>query len=299
MTDPQAPLKAFRKTQPFFIGVDSDGCAFDTMEIKHKECFGPNTVKHFRLQPVAKMAREAFEFVNLYGKTRGCNRWVAAREVLRLLRERPEVAERGVAIPPWKGLDAFLESGCTLSDDGLKEFIGRCPDPSLADELLAMWDWTRAVNRSVADMVEGVPPFPFVRESLQKAAAQADLMVVSATPTEALEREWKEHGLAEFMSAVAGQEMGAKAEHLDVAAKGKYPPENILMVGDALGDRKAAQAAGARFYPILPGDEARSWMRFFEEGLERFFAGEFAGEYERRLAEEFDACLPERPPWVR
>ena len=26
----------------FFIGIDSDGCAFDTMEIKHKECFASN-----------------------------------------------------------------------------------------------------------------------------------------------------------------------------------------------------------------------------------------------------------------
>jgi len=30
----------------FFVGIDSDGCAFDTMEIKHKECFCPNIIKH-------------------------------------------------------------------------------------------------------------------------------------------------------------------------------------------------------------------------------------------------------------
>ena len=26
------------------VGIDSDGCAFDTMEVKHKECFIPNTI---------------------------------------------------------------------------------------------------------------------------------------------------------------------------------------------------------------------------------------------------------------
>ena len=41
-----------------------------------------------------------------------------------------------------------------------------------------------------------VPPFPFVRESLESMQGKADVMVVSATPGEALEREWDEHGLA-------------------------------------------------------------------------------------------------------
>ena len=31
--------------QQFLVGIDSDGCAFDTMEIKHKECFIPNIIK--------------------------------------------------------------------------------------------------------------------------------------------------------------------------------------------------------------------------------------------------------------
>ena len=37
--DPQTPLREFRKTHEFFVGIDSDGCAFDTMEVKHKERF--------------------------------------------------------------------------------------------------------------------------------------------------------------------------------------------------------------------------------------------------------------------
>ncbi len=38
MTDPQSPLRNFQKTAEFFVGIDSDGCAFDTTEVKHKEC---------------------------------------------------------------------------------------------------------------------------------------------------------------------------------------------------------------------------------------------------------------------
>src|SRR3990172_7339012 len=99
MSDSARPLRDFKPQHGFFIGIDSDGCAFDTMEIKHKECFAPNIIKHWNLQPVSKYAREAAEFVNLYSKWRGINRWPALVMVFDLLRERPEVQGRKVAIP--------------------------------------------------------------------------------------------------------------------------------------------------------------------------------------------------------
>ena len=80
----------------FLVGIDSDGCAFDTMEVKHKECFIPNIINHYELQGVSKYAREAAEFVNLYSKSRGINRFPALIEQLEWLRERPEVKARGV-----------------------------------------------------------------------------------------------------------------------------------------------------------------------------------------------------------
>ena len=61
----------FTPKHDFLIGIDSDGCAFDTMELKHKECFIPNIINHYELQGVSKYAREAAEFVNLYSKSPG------------------------------------------------------------------------------------------------------------------------------------------------------------------------------------------------------------------------------------
>ena len=52
--DPQLPLRQFVKSHDFFIGIDSDGCAFDTMEVKHKECFIPNIIKFYRLAAISK-----------------------------------------------------------------------------------------------------------------------------------------------------------------------------------------------------------------------------------------------------
>jgi phosphoglycolate phosphatase-like HAD superfamily hydrolase len=177
--------------------------------------------------------------------------------------------------------------------------MGKNTDPALVGDLLTMWDWTRAVNKSVEEIVSGVPPFAYLRESLVKAAAKADMIVVSATPGEALVREWEEHDIAKYVAVIAGQEMGTKAEHLAMAAKGKYPPERILMIGDAPGDRKAAKAINACFFPVNPGAEDASWKRFHDEALDRFLTGTYAGEYEARLTREFDACLPEAPPWKK
>ena len=115
-------------------------------------------------------------------------------------------------------------------------------------------------------MVHGVPPFPFMRESLQALQGKADVVVVSATPTEALVREWEEHDIAQYARIIAGQEMGTKKQHLALAAKGKYAPDHILMIGDAPGDMEAAKANEALFFPINPGREETSWERFYERG---------------------------------
>lgn len=289
------PLADLRPQRPFFVGIDSDGCAFDSMEIKHKECFCPNTIKWWDLQSVSKYAREAAEFVNLYSKWRGINRWPALTMVFDLLQERAEVKARGARITEAKRVREFMASGKPLSDAGLKAYMAEHPDPEL-DKALG---WSKAVNASVADMVHGVPPFPYMRESLQSLQSQADVVVVSATPTEALVREWEEHDIAKYVRVIAGQEMGSKKQHLAWAAKDKYPADHILMMGDAPGDMEAAKSNGVLFFPINPGQEEKSWERFYKEGLARFTAGTYAGEYEAALIAEFETFLPSVPPWKK
>jgi beta-phosphoglucomutase-like phosphatase (HAD superfamily) len=290
------PLVDLEPAHEFFIGIDSDGCAFDTMEIKHKECFIPAIIKYWGLQPVSKYAREAAEFVNLYSKWRGINRWPALVMVFDLLRERPEVQARCVDPPRAPRLREFIaDDGFPKSNDGPEAYMAGHPDPELDTALT----WTTGVNRAVADMVHGVPPFPWVRESLALLSEEADMIVVSATPVEALTREWQEHDIARHVRVIAGQELGKKALHLELAAGGKYPPERILMIGDAPGDMKAARANGALFYPINPGAEELSWRRFHDEAMHRFLDGSYAGDYEARLIADFEQLLPEAPPWHR
>ncbi len=293
--DPQAPLRHMPAEHDFLVGIDSDGCAFDTMEVKHKECFIPNIVRHWELAAVSKYARAAAEFVNLYSKWRGVNRFPALTMVFDLLADWPEAMRRGPVLPEVRPRREGIDRESALGNPALAAEVERTGDPVLTRALR----WSEAVNATVAKTVHNVPPFPHVRESLSALGRRADALVVSATPCEALRREWDEHGIAKFVKGSAGQEMGKKAEHLKLASGGRYEPEKVLMIGDAPGDMRAARANGALFFPVRPGHEEESWELFRNEAMDRFFAGTYAGEYEAALVAEFEALLPETPPWKR
>lgn len=296
MPDAAKVLADFQPSHKFFVGIDSDGCAFDAMEIKHKECFIPNTIKAWNLQAASSLTRETCEFVNLYSKTRGVNRWIGLARIFDLLRERPEVIERGAKVPTGDAVKAFIASGFPLSNKGLQSYMAEHP---AVHELEQALTWTLGVDAYIEDTVKGVPPFPNVRESLQMMHGKVDLLVVSATPLEALIREWGEHGLAEYMDIIAGQEMGTKSQHLEFAAKQKYADDHILLIGDAPGDRDAAASQGVLYYPINPGHEAASWKRFHDEAFGKFINGTYAGAYQEQLIGEFEQYLPELPAWQK
>ncbi len=293
--DHKKVLEDLKPEKEFFIGIDSDGCVFDTMEIKQKEAFCPAFIKHYKLQKISKYAREVWEFVNLYSTTRGTNRFKALLRAIELLERRPEVKARGMKFLNMNSIAEWVRIESKLGNPALEKYAKEKNDEMINLTL----DWSKEVNRVIAELVFDIPPFPFVKESLDKMKTKADLIVVSQTPGEALVREWEEHNIQNYVKVIAGQEYGTKAEHLKYAAKGKYPDDKILMIGDAPGDFQAAKSNNVLFYPINPGHEEASWQRFYEEALEKFFNGNFTGEYEQKLISEFESYLPENPHWEK
>jgi phosphoglycolate phosphatase-like HAD superfamily hydrolase len=253
-------LKNAKPQREFFIGIDSDGCAFDSMEIKHKECFIPPFIKYFDLQPISKFARETAEFTNLYSKTRGSNRFLAYLLALELLEKRQDVQDRNFKVIGIDSLKKFINSGNSIDNPGLQKYIDANPQDA---NLKKIMEWSLAVNRTVKDLVHNVPPFVLLPKSLAKAKPLADLLVVSSTPEEALHHEWEAAGIKQFVSIIAGQETGTKKEVLQLATAGKYKENHVLMIGDAPGDYAAAKANNALFFPINPGYEDQSWEQFY------------------------------------
>lgn len=288
-------LKTHQPGAEFLICIDSDGCAFDTMEVKHKECFIPNTIRFWGLQAISKYAREAAEFVNLYSKWRGVNRFPGLVTTLDLLAGYEKVQKRGFKVPEATNYRRWCATENKLGNPALEAYCAAHPEEEDMQIALA---WSKAVNASVSEIVgAGLPPFPFVRETLEKAKGKADMMVCSQTPTAALQHEWGSQGVAQYVFEICGQEFGTKSEHIALASEGRYEKTKILMIGDAPGDQKAARANGALFFPIMPGDEDASWEQLYKEGLDRFFAGTYAGEYEAALVTAFEKALPETLEW--
>ena len=295
MNDPQHELRSFEPEHDYLIAIDSDGCAFDTMEIKHKECFIPNIIKYWNLQSVSKYARAAAEFVNLYSKWRGINRFPGLMMTLDLLSEWPEAQKRGLTIPDLSPLREWIDRETKLGNPVLQAEVERTND----DELTRALNWSIAVNGTIEDLVHDVPPFPYVKESMEKISEWADIIVCSATPYEALRREWEEHDIAKYSRVIAGQEMGSKKEHIQLASENKYKVENVLMIGDAPGDMRAAHSNEAKFFPINPGNEEKSWELFFSEAADRFKNDNYETNYENQLINDFNELLPEIPPWKK
>lgn len=280
----------------YLICVDSDGCVFDSMELKHKECFCPAFVNVWGLQNVSRYAREVWDYVNLYSKTRGINRFPALVLALELLDTRPEVRERGYVCPDLTALKKWINETDKLSAAGLSEYCAQNPDsdPILQNAL----KWSKEVDENIERIVHGVIALPGVKDAFEAFSSFADIMIVSATPQEAIVREWGAQGLLEYVTVVAGQEMGTKKVCITKALEdGKYDLNHVLMIGDAPGDYTAAQANGVLYYPIVPGKEVESWKRIKDEALARFKKIAYEGNYMEALLEEFDCVLLDKPTW--
>jgi hypothetical protein len=288
-------LLNFKPKHATFVGIDSDGCVFDTMEIKQRQCFHKFIVSYWHLEPIAQYVRESAEFVNLHSIWRGQNRFPCLLMTIDLLRDRPEVKASGVALPAFTALKKFIASGLPLGNPALEKLVAETHDPELASIL----QWSKDINADIARTVKNVPPFKSVLPSFAKIQQNSDAICVSQTPTEALVREWAENDIMKYVAIIAGQELGTKTEHIGMATKGRYAPDKILMIGDAPGDQKAAKGNHALFYPINPGHEVASWERFHTEAYDKFLKGEYKGAYEEALIREFNALLPDTPPWKR
>jgi phosphoglycolate phosphatase-like HAD superfamily hydrolase len=285
-------LKNLKPARETFVGIDSDGCVFDTMDAKQKDHFHPAIIKHWGLQAIEPQVRAAAEFTYLYSKSRGLNRFIGLAQTLELLNDWDE-AKKGAALPDPSDLKAFCESGLPLSNDTLLAEAKRTQSNLLKEA----WQWSVDLNDDIDRNMIDPPPFKGAVEALQTISTHSDAIVISQTQAISLLKDWHRDNLAHYVQVIAGPELGSKIDHFNYAAVGKYAPGRILMIGDAPGDQRTAEAIGCAFYPINPGHEVESWQHFNDEAYRRFLSEGFSPEYQAHLIAAFDALLPATPPW--
>ncbi len=271
----------FTKQNQFLVCVDSDGCAMDTMNVKHFEFFGPIAADVFGIEN-KEAFQEDWNRVNLFSSTRGVNRFTALVMCL------DNATAAGESIMNIDALRDWANSASSLSNASLKEAIEANEEPSL----VAALDWSNKVNEGIHTELTGRDePFPGAKEGLEKLAEAGDVAIVSSANSEALQSEWTRHNLMPSVDVIYGQEAGSKADAIADLLKHGYAKDEILMVGDAPGDLKAAQTNGVLYYPILFGNEEFSWDRLRNEALAKFNNKEYAGEYQDKVIGEFQDLL--------
>ena len=271
-------LNTYVKKHDYLICVDSDGCAMDTMDVKHFRCFGPCMVAEWGLQQWQEIILKRWNDVNLYTMTRGVNRFKALAICL------SEIDEQFTPIEDLDSLTLWVETSPELSNGALKAAIAAAPSIALEKAL----SWSITVNEAITALPDADKlPFPMAKEALAFAHERADVAIVSSANLDAVLAEWQEHGLLEHTDIVLSQNAGSKAFCIGELLKKGYAPDHVLMCGDAPGDRDAAQKNGVFYYPILVRNEKASWEEFIAEDFDRLLSGSYAGEYQAKKISQF------------
>lgn len=271
-------LSGYTKKKEFLVCVDSDGCAMDTMDIKHIRCFGPCMVEEWGLKQWKTEILDRWNEINLYTMTRGINRYKGLSMALQ------EIDQKYRPIEDLDTLAEWVKNSPELSNGALQSAIDQKDSISLKKAL----SWSKAVNASINQLPEEEKrPFEGVKEALALAHEKADVAIVSSANPDAVLEEWERFGLLEYTDIVLAQDAGSKAYCISELLKAGYEKDHVLMCGDAPGDLKAAEQNGVFYYPILVRREKESWDEFRESALGKLLEGSYGGAYQQEKINAF------------
>ncbi len=274
-------LENFQKKKNFLVCVDSDGCAMDTMDVKHTRCFGPCMVDEWHLSQWSDRILRRWNEINLYTMTRGVNRFKG------LVIALEEIDREYTSIEGLYELRSWTESSQELSNSALEKAIAQGGGVCLQKAL----HWSQQVNEAIAALPEQVKqPFPGALEGLAQAHKLADIAVVSSANRQAVCEEWQKYGLADHVDLILAQDAGTKSACIAALLEKGYLPHHVLMVGDAPGDRSAAEKNGVYFYPILVRHEQESWKELSQKAIPFLVAEEYEA-YAKEKITEFEKNL--------
>lgn len=271
-------LENYEKKKDFLICVDSDGCAMDTMDIKHIRCFGPCMVEEWGLEEWREEILARWNDINLYTMTRGINRFKGLAMALL------EINEKYTKIDDVEVLAKWVEESNELSNNALT----RAMEGNDSIVLKKALSWSNKVNASINEIpFEEKLPFEGVKEGLAFAHEVADIAIVSSANLQAVVEEWELYGLLDHVDIILSQNVGSKAYCIQEMLKKGYDTDKVMMTGDAPGDYDAAKKNGVFYYPILVRHEKESWVEFKEKAVDQLLGGKYEGEYQEAKVEAF------------
>ena len=268
----------YRRRHDYLICMDSDGCAMNTMEIKHRKSLAPCMVYEWDLGEYRDAIMRRWREISLYSMDRGINRFEALAKILVDVNENYKRVEDLDCLLNW------VKTSKELSTDSLRREVERTGSPALKKAL----EWSELVNGSLKMISEkNKKPFEGVREALEAAEQFADIVIVTAASRTEIVEEWGYYDLLKHVGLVLTQETGSKEYCIGKLLEYGYQKDHAMMVGDSPIDQRAAKAEEVFFYPIMVWKEKESWEEFRNHALDKFREGTFAGEYQAEVEKEF------------
>lgn len=271
-------LADYKKKKDYLICVDSDGCAMDTMDIKHIKCFGPCMVEEWELSEWKDAILTRWNDINLYTMTRGINRFKGlAKALSEIDKSYKKIEDIGI-------LERWVEESDELSNPALERAIA-VNDSIILKKALS---WSKSVNENINALpFEEKKPFVGVKEGLEYAHGFADIAIVSSANLQAVLEEWELYGLLDHVDIIMAQDVGSKAFCIGEMLKKGYKKENVVMTGDAPGDFDAAKKNGVFYFPILVRKEKDSWEEFKNVAVKKLMNKSFGGDYQEEKIMQF------------
>jgi phosphoglycolate phosphatase-like HAD superfamily hydrolase len=267
MTDIPIPksgdFAAWQKSSDACIAIDWDGTCKDTMIPKWTQGFNLATTEVWpELKPWQKEIDDICYQVNLVEPTAGVQRFVALKIMMARWREM------GLPTPDLSRFFAAVERVESKGEKHGLETYQRLQKEFGYDD--APLRWSDVSDRFIAAAVKTARVFSHCEETLRAVCCKADLVVVSASKTEAVRQDLVDHRMADLFKALCAQDFLPKRGILQGLVK-KYP--RVLFLGDTQEDVRAALAARVPLYLIKVGREDASWAAA-PVLLEKFIAGE-------------------------
>ncbi|MDT2731799.1 HAD hydrolase-like protein [Streptococcus parauberis] len=259
------------KNEEYVFCVDSDGCAMDTMTYKHQLFFGPLAAEVFNVTDKESFLKE-WDKINLFSKTRGVNRYVGLVMGLEF-----------AGIGSIDNLKNWVQTTDSLSNASLEKAILENP----FDDLKKALEWSKQVNSKIKNYEGDALAFPGAVEGLEALHKLGKVFVVSSANKEAVEEEWQDQGLMLHIDDLYCQDRGKKEDVIAALIKDSYAANKIMMIGDSPGDLAAAEQNSVAFYPILVGEEAKSWKELADSVSKAFVQNRFTEEDQVNLISTF------------
>ena len=186
-------VENYVKKKEYLLCVDSDGCAMDTMDIKHFKCFGPCMVEEWGLGEWKEEILNRWNEINLYTMTRGINRFKGLAMALNEINGKYKKIEDIELLCKW------AEESNELSNAS----VSREYESSGSVVFQKALSWSQKVNEAINALPFDVKkPFEGVKEALEYAHQYVDIAIVSSANYEAVVEEWELYGLLEHVDII-------------------------------------------------------------------------------------------------